>query len=121
MPKNTAVRNLDAGPLQADIDLFELHLIQENKSPKAILTYLSAAKWFAAEGLKVTDWAEVTKKDIQLWMKRLLAEHGDSYANNQYRVLQQYFRWWSAEEEPNPMAGMKPPKIRPHLVPGAGP
>jgi site-specific recombinase XerD len=122
MPKKT--RNLDAGPLQGDIDLFELHLMSENKSPKTILTYLSAAKWFAAEGLlpragkKVLSWEDVTSKDIQRWIKRLLAEHSDSYANNQYRALQQFFRWYSAEEEvPNVMAGMMPPKIRPHLVP----
>ncbi|MCP2337618.1 hypothetical protein [Actinomadura rupiterrae] len=35
----------------------------------------------------------------------LLETYSDSYANNQYRALQQFFKWWSEDEElPNPMA-----------------
>ena len=54
-----AVRNLDAGPLQADIDLFELELIQENKAPKTRRTCIEATQWFAAEQLlpDVEDWS----------------------------------------------------------------
>lgn len=95
MPKKRTPRNLDAGPLQGDIDLFELHLLSENKSPKTILTYLSAARWLAAEGLEVGEWSEVTTMDIKRWITRLVAKYSDSYANNQYRALQQFFRWFA--------------------------
>jgi Phage integrase, N-terminal SAM-like domain len=99
IPKKRTSRNLDAGPLQDDIDLFELHLLSENKSPKTILTYLSAARWFAAEGLDVADWSDVKAKHVKLWIARLVREYSDSYANNQFRSLQQYFRWYAEEEE----------------------
>jgi site-specific recombinase XerD len=122
MPKKRTARNLDAGPLQSDIDLFELHLMAENKAPKTIHTYLTAARWFAAEGLDVTDWSQVTSKHIKLWTARLVKEYSDSYASNQFRSLQQFFKWYAEEEEvPNVMLGIKPPKIRPHLVPVLSP
>jgi integrase/recombinase XerD len=51
-------------------------------------------------------------------MVALQAEYSDSYANNQYRALQQFFRWWSEDEElPNPMAKLKPPKVGEKVVP----
>ena len=35
----------------------------------------------------------------------LLSRYSDSYASNQYRALQQFFKWWAQEEElPDPMA-----------------
>ena len=40
------------------------------------------------------------------------ATYSDSYASNQYRALQQFFRWWVGEEElPDPMAKLHPPKV----------
>jgi site-specific recombinase XerD len=48
----------------------------------------------------------------------LLGRYSDCYANNQFRALQQFFKWLSAEESmPNPMAGLKPPKIDQKVVP----
>jgi integrase/recombinase XerD len=48
----------------------------------------------------------------------LLAGYGDAYASNQYRALQQFFKWWAgAEEFPDPMAGLRPPKVTEKLIP----
>jgi integrase/recombinase XerD len=113
-------RNLAAGPFQVDIDSFDFHLCAENKSKKTIRACLGAAQWFAAEILVKsgkTDWEQATKQDVQKWIKRLLKRYSDSYANNQHRALQQFFRWWAAEfEADNPMAGMSPPKVGEKLV-----
>ncbi|MEV2277794.1 tyrosine-type recombinase/integrase [Nocardiopsis sp. NPDC049922] len=135
-----APKNLDAGPMAPEIDSFELHLNAEKKSPKTVRTYCEAAAWMAAThilpaaakapktkgrpkpatglGVGKDDWADVTSMDIQRWIVWLLENYSDSYANNQFRALQQFFRWYSAEEEvPNPMVGMKPPKIDETEVP----
>jgi integrase/recombinase XerD len=48
----------------------------------------------------------------------LLDRYSDSYANNQYRALQQFFKWWADDEEaPNPMARPKPPAVGEKVVP----
>ena len=51
----------------------------------------------------------------------LLGRYSDCYANNQFRALQQFFKWHATEDpdEPrlNPMVGLKPPKIGDKLVP----
>ena len=51
----------------------------------------------------------------------LLGRYSDSYANNQFRALQQFFRWHATEDpdepRPNPMAKLKPPKVSEKLVP----
>jgi integrase/recombinase XerD len=117
-------RNLDAGQFQPMIDSWDLHLRAEKKSAKTIPTYLEAAQWFAAEHLipgGFTDWDGVRAKQVQEWTITLLGRYSDSYANNQFRALQQFFRWHSTEDpdeqRPNPMVGLKPPKIGEKLVP----
>lgn len=97
----------------ATLDSFRLHLNAEGLSPKTVRLYADAAAWLAAEGLTHRkDWSEVTKADVNAWTVRLLDRYSATYANNQWRALQQFFRWFSAEEEsPNPMAGLKPPKV----------
>jgi hypothetical protein len=117
-------RNLDAGQFQPMIDSWELHLRAEMKSAKTIRTYLEAAQWFAAEYLipaGFTDWDGVRAKQVQEWTVTLLGRYSDSYANNQFRALQQFFKWHATEDpdeqRPNPMAGLKPPKIGDKLVP----
>lgn len=51
-------------------------------------------------------------------MAWLLGRHSDSYASNQYRALQQFFTWLSAEEGlADPMDGLHPPKVAGRLVP----
>ena len=47
-----------------------------------------------------------------------MGRYSHAYASNQYRALQQFFKWWAAEEElPDPMAGLRPPKVTDKLVP----
>jgi site-specific recombinase XerD len=117
-------RNLAAGQFQPMIDSWDLHLRAERKSAKTIRTYLEAAQWFAAEYLipaGFTGWDEVRAKQVQEWTVTLLGRYSDSYANNQFRALQQFFKWHATEDpdeqRPNPMAGLKPPKIGDKLVP----
>jgi hypothetical protein len=51
-------------------------------------------------------------------MAWLLDRYSDAYASNQYRALQQFFKWLSAEEGvPDPMAGLRPPKVTTGVVP----
>ena len=117
-------RNLDAGQFQPMIDSWDLHLRAEKKSAKTIRTYLEAAQWFAAEYLipaGFTGWDGVRAKQVQEWTVTLLGRYSDSYANNQFRALQQFFKWHATEDPDeqrlNPMAGLKPPKIGDKLVP----
>ncbi|GAA2614243.1 tyrosine-type recombinase/integrase [Actinomadura fulvescens] len=113
-------KNLKAGFFQAAINSFTLHLNAEGKSPKTVRTYAEAAQWFAAEHLRKTDhddWEDVTADDVRAWMVWLLT-YSDSYANNQYRALQQFFKWWSTDEElPDPMAKLRPPSVSEKVVP----
>jgi len=57
-----------------------------------------------------TDWADVRARHVQ----QLLASYVDTSAGNQFRALQQFFRWHATEDldelRPNPMAGLKPPR-----------
>jgi integrase/recombinase XerD len=117
-------RDLDAGPLQGMISSFELHLLAERKSPKTIRTYTEAAQWLAATLLLaagVTDWAEVTARQVQQWIAGLAGRYSGAYANNQFRALQQFFKWHAAEDPDhprrNPMAGLRPPKVDESEVP----
>jgi site-specific recombinase XerD len=117
-------RNLNAGPFQPMIGSFDLHLRAEHKSSKTITIYTDAATWFASASLVpagLTDWSQVTARHVQEWVSTLLAGYTDQYANNQFRALQQFFKWHATEDpdEPrrNPMANMKPPKIGGKLVP----
>jgi integrase/recombinase XerD len=117
-------RNLDAGPLQTLIDSFELHLRAEKKSSKTIRTYTEAAQWFAAEYLiprEIKFWPDVKPRHVQEWTVTLLDHYSDSYASNQFRALQQFFKWHATEDpdEPraNPMSNLKRPKVSEKLVP----
>lgn len=60
-------------------------------------------------------------RHVQQWTVALLDRYSDSYANNQFRALQQFFKWHATEDpdepRPNPMAGLKPPKVGDKLVP----
>jgi hypothetical protein len=50
-----------------------------------------------------------------LW---LLERYSPAYASNQFRALQQFFKWLAAEEEvPDPMAGLRPPHVHEKPVP----
>jgi len=115
---------LDSGPLQPLIDSFDLHLRAERKSARTIRTYTQAASWLAGAHLipaGVTDWDDVSTRDLRKWIAHLNETYSDSYASNQFRALQQFCKWYSAEDPDvprrNPMAGMKPPKVDEDAVP----
>jgi integrase/recombinase XerD len=63
----------------------------------------------------------VRARQVQEWTVILLGRYSDSYANDQFRALQQFFKWYATEDpdEPrhNPMANLKPPKLGMKLVP----
>ena len=119
-PHSRQPKHLDAGIFQAEINSFALRLAAEGKAAKTIRTYTEAVQWFAAARLQVgrTNWEEVTGLDIQRWMAWLLDRYSAAYASNQYRALQQFFKWLAAEDElPDPMAGLAPPRVPAKLVP----
>ena len=114
-------KQLDAGDLQPEISSFGLHLAAEGKAARTIRTYIEAVAWFAAHLLREagrTGWEQVGKHDVQQWMVRLLDRYSAAYASNQFRALQQFFRWLAAEEEiGDPMAGLRPPHVPGRPVP----
>jgi site-specific recombinase XerD len=112
-------KQLDAGIFQAEISSFALRLAAEGKAAKTIRTYTQAVQWFAAARLQAgpAGWEQVTSRDIQRWMAWLLDRYSTAYASNQYRALQQFFKWLAAEDElPDPMAGLQPPRVTGKLV-----
>jgi integrase/recombinase XerD len=115
-------KQLDAGPLAADVASFRLHLMAENKAETTIGIYTDAVRWFAAAHLLAelgkTRWEQVETADVQQWVVWLLGRYSESYAYQQYRSLQQFFRWLEAEEDlPSPMARLRPPKVSDKPVP----
>ena len=113
---------LAAGVFQGEIRSFRLHLAAEGKSAKTVRIYTEAVQWFAAAYLlretSRTGWDQVGGQDIQRWMVWLLGRYSDSYASNQFRALQQFFRWWAAEDDlPDPMGRLRQPRVTEKLVP----
>jgi integrase/recombinase XerD len=116
------VKLLDAGAFQPEISSFRLHLAAEGKAAKTIRTYTEAVQWFAAAHLAGQagrdSWDQVRGRDIERWMVHLQGRYSSAYASNQFRGLQQFFKWLAAEEElPDPMARLRPPKVTEKLVP----
>jgi site-specific recombinase XerD len=114
-------KQLVAGMFQVEISSFALRLAAEGKAAKTIRTYTEAVQWFAA-GLADhggrAGWEQVDGQDIQRWMAQLLDRYSPAYASNQYRALQQFFKWLAAEDQlPDPMAGLQPPRVVGKLVP----
>ena len=112
--------NVTADPFGADIASFGRWLRFGNKSEKTIDIYVSAARKLAGFLGRddVTGWAEVRPQHVQDFIIAMLELHSAGYANNLFRAIQQFFKWWAAEtESPNPMAGMKPPMLPEQPVP----
>jgi integrase len=115
-------KRLDAGGLQPEISSFRLYLAAGGKAGSTVRTYTEAVRWFAAAHLLgeagVARWKDVGRRDVQRWVAWLLGRYSAAYASNQYRALQQFFRWLAAEEEiADPMAGMSPPRVPEGPVP----
>jgi site-specific recombinase XerD len=112
----------DAGPLGADIASFRLHLAAEGKAARTVQGYTGAVRWFAAAYLLgqagKTSCEQADRHDIRQWMAQLLDRYSDAYASNQFRALQQSFRWLAEEEQlPDPMTRLRAPKVTEKLVP----
>lgn len=103
--------------MDAMIRDFSLSLAAEGKKPKTIRTYTDAASWLQRTQ-DITDWSEVRKSHVREHLAFILSNHSPAYANNQFRALQQFFKFLEAEEDVrNPMAGLKPPAVPQKLVP----
>jgi len=121
-PRPRRAGPLDAGPFAADVASFELHLAAENKAAGTIRIYTEAPRWFAAAHLLdatgKTRWEQVETQDVQRWIVWLLRHYSQTYACQQYRSLQQFFRWLAAEDEiADPMARLRAPKVAQKPVP----
>jgi integrase/recombinase XerD len=97
-------------------------LAAEGKAGRTVRTYTEAVQWFAAAHLRrqpgCTGWEQVRRQDVQEWMAWLLGRYSAAYASNQFRALQQFFKWLAAEDEiPDPMAGLRPPQVPDKPVP----
>ena len=114
---------LDARGFQPEISSFRLHLAAEGKAATTVRTYTEAVQWFAAtclarEAGRRPVWEDVKRQDVQGWIAWLLGRHSAAYASNQFRALQQFFKWLAAEDEiPDPMAGLRPPHVPDKPVP----
>jgi site-specific recombinase XerD len=63
-------------------------------------------------------WGEVGKQDVQEWIAWLPGRYSAAYASDQFRALQQFFKWLAGEEGiPDPMAGLRPPRVPDKPVP----
>ncbi len=85
-------------------------------------THSQAVQWLTAAHLLAeagcTRWEEVGKRDVQERIAGLLDQYSAAYASNQFRALQQFFKWLAAEEEiADPMAALKPPHVPDRPVP----
>jgi site-specific recombinase XerD len=121
-PRLRRAGQLDAGSFAADVASFGLHLAAENKAAGTVRIYTEAPLWFAAAHLlRETDktrWEQVSTQDVQRWIVWLLRHYSETYAYQQYRSLQQFFRWLAAEDEiADPMARLRAPKVADKPVP----
>ena len=115
-------KDLDAGPLEAEVGSFALHMAAEGKAPRTIRNYTEAVRWFAAAHvLSATGkrrWEEVDKADIRRWAARLLGEYSTAYAGNQFRAVRRFLRWLAIEDDrPDPVRGLRAPAVKVTLVP----
>ena len=61
-------KDLDAGPLEAEVGSFALHMAAEGKAPRTIRNYTEAVRWFAAAYVRPETekrrWQEVDTADL---------------------------------------------------------
>ena len=120
-PRSRQPKQLDAGILQAEISSFAPAPGRRGQGRQDDPDLHRGGQWFAAArlpGQRRASWEQVGSQDIQQWMAWLLDRYSSAYASNQYRALQQFFKWLAAEDElPDPMAGLQPPRVPDKLVP----
>ena len=120
-PRCRQPKQPDAGDLQPEISSFRLHLAAEGKAARTVRTYVEAVQWFAAAHLRRErpDPLGAGRQARRAAVDRVAAErYSAAYASNQFRALQQFFKWLAAEEEiPDPMAGLRTPHVPDKPVP----
>jgi site-specific recombinase XerD len=104
-----------------EIASFRRALRARNLSDNTIRIYTDAterfANWLAEwpgddDAAAAGAWEEVNSSHVRGWMIALLEVNKPGYANNQFRSVQQFWKWWAAEEDlPNPMLGLTPPTV----------
>lgn len=134
----------DPGVLGTYIRSFEISLRSDTKGSSTLSGYLGAATRMAGWLLDpvvpddidpantrklpmaggrlqpVDDWSKVRTDHIRLYLIYLneVIGYAPGYVNNQFRAIQQFWKWYAAEEAvPNPMLGLKPPDPGQTLVP----
>jgi site-specific recombinase XerD len=81
---------------------------EPQQAAKTVRTYTEAVAWFAAAHLiprtSHARWEQISGHDVQRWLVHMLTRYSDAHASNQFRALQQFFRWLAEEEQlPDPM------------------
>jgi hypothetical protein len=107
---------LDAGVLGADVASFRLHLAAENKAERTIRTYTGGGALVRCGSPALPDGQDQVGAGRQAGCAAVGSApaglYSEAYAYQQYRALQQFFRWLAAEDElPDPMAGLRRPKV----------
>jgi site-specific recombinase XerD len=97
-------------------DSWQRSLVAENKAPRTIATYMSAADElgsFLADHAMPTVLANIRREHVETWLGDLLSRHKAATASVRFRAVQQFFRWAveEGEIEQSPMARMHPPII----------
>lgn len=106
---------------------FNLHVRSEGLSPRTVDIYMGAARLLARWSAGHLDHGleESTREDVKtyvVWMretarKRNGEPYSKGYVNNQFRAVQAFYKWMAEDEDiPNPMIGMKPPKVDDKVV-----
>jgi len=112
----------NASTFAALITSWRRALRARNLSENTLRIYTGAAEtlagWLTAQTERRA-WEDVTKADLEDWIGHLLSARSSGHASNQYRAIQQLFRWLTEEEEipVNPMARMRPPALEEKLIP----
>ena len=115
-------KSYDAGPFEAEVESFRLHLAAEGKAGRTLRLYTEAVRWFAAAylltGTDKTSWEQVDRQDLQRWTAWLLDQYSTAYASNQFRAVRRFLKWLAAEEDrPDPTSGLRAPVLKRKLVP----
>jgi len=87
-------------PLADDIASFDLWLRAAGKSAKTRRIYTEAAAWLGWEAIAdpaVNAWPDVTRGHVRQHMANLTGKHSPAYASNQFRALQQFWRFLAEE------------------------
>ncbi len=97
------------------IESFTLHLESAGRSPLTVERYTDSigwlAGWLATDSPTLHDWHETDHKHIRRFLLHLQdAGYSRKYVHNIGGALQQYWRWFAAEEDaPNPMSKVAVP------------